>query len=164
MLTTLDGASSPAVARATTTISPLTGGIIPDKVSPTMATTATAPVKIPFTVTGGATGWLQQIADLYVKAYNGDATAAKTIQTVASYTDAQWQQAHPDMGTDVHKYDYARNAYKAAYTALQEHAKQTAAATTPVKTTTPAPASSASSLVWIVVAVVAVWVVYRFLK
>lgn len=89
-------------------------------------------VTIPFSIAGQATtSWLYRIAQSYVKAVQGDVAATKEITGNASATDAQWQAAHPDMGADVHKYDYARNAYKAAAAALASHgALQTGGAAT----------------------------------
>lgn len=69
---------------------------------------------VPFAIT---TPWLQQIADQFLAAAAGDAAAAKLVRDNALQTDAQWNAAHPapTPGT----FDYARNAYRAAYASLQ---------------------------------------------
>lgn len=79
--------------------------------------TATPAPPIPFTNPSNS-GWLNQIAAAFLKAWNGDQASLTSIRTTALYTDAQWNAAHADVANATVTYAYARNAYKAAYAQL----------------------------------------------
>lgn len=127
-----------------------------------MATAAT--IKIPFSV--GSSPWLQQIADLFLKAAQGDANAFKSIQAEATASDAVWSQEHRSPNGDPHAYDYARNAFKAAYAALP-HAPATpttgtAAAKAPAQPA-PSSASTTKTLLYVAGGLVVLWLAWKLL-
>lgn len=125
-------------------------------------------ITIPFPTTSP---WLQQIAATYIQAVQGNPAAAKEIKDVALQTDAQWAAGHPS--ADPHTFDYARNAYKAAYAALQALGLFSTGGSSDVQggptTSTGAPAAPGTTnggkrgLVLAVVVLLAVYLVARWL-